>query len=336
MNDAISRPLILAMGLAFPAVHILLGIANLHRVVVIWPTIVAMGVCMALMVLTTWPAKDRGMPRRHAVFAVTGVLVMDVLVQSALPFGDHPGYAAWHCGAIQMLMVTVAIRKQIVAAWVGISIFSVLDFGGSLLHGLTVVDGLAMVLTPVMWVAISHAVSKVFARCDVQIKANEAHQRTSSARLAKEHASWISHNEWVTELERKAKPLLSKIASHAMEERDRTSCLLLQDELRDQVRGRALATASVLKSARAARARGVAVEICDDRETDLPPAVLLEASTQLITVLDRAAGGLITARALPTGNEVAVTIHASDDALPDQEFYVEIRENANGKLMCPK
>jgi hypothetical protein len=336
MNDAISRPLILAMGLAFPAAHILLGIANLHRVVAIWPALVAMGLCLALMVLATWPAEDRGMPRRHAVFAVIGVLVMDVLVQSTLPFVDHPGYAAWHCGAIQMLMVTVAIRKQIVAAWVGISMFAVLDFGGSLLHGLTPVDGLAMILTPVMWVAISHAVSKVFARCDVQIRANEASQRTSSARLAKEHASWVSHNEWVTELERKAKPLLSKIAARAIEERDRTNCLLLQDELRDQVRGRALATATVLRSARAARARGVAVEICDDRETDLPPAVLLEASTQLITVLERAAGGLITARALPPGNDVAVTIFASDDALPDQEFYVEIRETGSGTSICPK
>ncbi|MDR6508062.1 hypothetical protein [Arthrobacter oryzae] len=326
MNDAISRPLILAMGLAFPAAHILLGIANLHRVVAIWPTIAAMGICLALMVLTTWPAKDRGMPRRHAVLAVTGVLLMDLLVQITLPTAVHPGYAAWHCGAIQMLMVTVAIRKQLEAAWVGICLFAIIDLSGSMMHGLTLVDGLAMVLTPILWVAISHAVSKVFTRCDVQIRANEAHERASAARLAKEHASWISHNEWVTELERKAKPLLTKIATDAMEDPDRTSCLLLQDELRDQVRGRALATATVLRSARAARARGVVVEICDDRETDLPPAVLLEAATQLISVLDRAAGGFITARALPAGNEVAVTILASDDSLPDQEFYVEIRE----------
>lgn len=328
MNDAISRPLILAMGLAFPAAHILLGIANLHQLVVIWPTIVAMGVCLVLMVLTTLPAKDRGMPRRHAVFVVAGVLLMDLLVQSALPFGIHPGYAAWHCGAIQMLMVTVAIRKQIMAAWLGISIFAVLEYSGSMIHGLTPVDGLALVLTPMMWVAISHAVSKVFTRCDVQIRANEARERTSAARLAKEYASWISRNEWVTELERKATPLLTKIASHALDDRDRASCLLLQDELRDQVRGRVLATATVLKSARAARARGVVVEICDDREADLPPAVLLEASTQLISALDRAAGGFITARALPPGNDVAVTILASDDSLPDQDFYVEVRENA--------
>ena len=315
------------MGLAFPAAHILLGIANLNRILAIWPTIVAMGICAASMVVATWPAKDRSMPRRHAAFVVAGALLMDLLVQSALPSGTHPGYAAWHCGAIEMLMVTVAIRKQIFAAWLGISIFAVFDFTGSMVHELTPIDGLAMVVTPMMWVATSHAVNKVFDRCDVQIRANEAQEKISAARLAKDHASWIAHNEWLTELERTAKPLLTRIACRAIEDSDRTSCRLLQDELRDQVRGRALATATVLRSARAARARGVDVEICDDRGTDLPPAVLLEASAQLISVLDRAAGGFITARALPAGNEAAVTIFAYDDSLPDQEFYVEIRES---------
>jgi hypothetical protein len=225
-----------------------------------------------------------------------------------------------------MLMVTVAVRKQVAAAWFGISVFAAVDFSGSLYHSLSPVDGLAMVLTPLMWVAIASAVGIVFDRCDVQVSAFKDQEKTSAARLAQEHARWLSQNEWVSELERVAKPLLIKIAASNMDATDRTSCLLLQDELRDQVRGRALATPAVLKAARAARARGATVEICDDREADLPPAVLLEASAQLINALDRADGGVITARALPPGQGVAVTILAADELMPDQEFYLEVRE----------
>ncbi|MGO4858932.1 hypothetical protein [Arthrobacter sp. 2MCAF14] len=330
MNNAISRPLILAMGLAFPASHIVLGIFNLDMLLSPWPALLAMGICVALMVVVTMPASDRGLSRRNAVITVAGTALMDVLVQSVLPTGIHPGYAAWHCGAIQMLLVTVALRKQIGLAWLGIGIFSVLDFSGSMLHRLSPVDGLALVVTPLMWIGIAHAVSRVFGRCDVLVRNYEDQEKRSAARIAREHARWLSQNDWVTELEHATKPTLTKVATGNLDASDRADCGYLQDELRDQVRGRVLATPPVLKSARAARERGVAVEIFDDREAALPDAVQQEALAQLIGALDRAESGFVKARALPRGQEIAVTILAYDENTPDDEFYLEVREQPEG------
>ncbi|WP_437770478.1 hypothetical protein [Arthrobacter sp. KNU40] len=330
MNNAISRPLILAMGLAFPASHIVLGLFNIGMLLSPWPTLLAMGICVVLMVVVTTPASGRGMPRRNAVITVAGTALMDVLVQSVLPTGVHPGYAAWHCGAIQMLLVTVALRKQIELAWLGIGIFSVLDFAGSMIHRLTPVDGLALVVTPLMWVGIAHAVSRVFGRCDVLVRDYEDQEKRSGARIAREHARWLSQNEWVTELEHATKPTLTKIAAGDLDAADRANCGYLQDELRDQVRGRVLATRQVLASARAARERGVSVEIFDDRETALPTAVEREVLVQLVGALDRAENGFVKARALPRGQDIAVTILAYDENTPDDEFYLEVREQPEG------
>jgi hypothetical protein len=328
MNNAISRPLILAMGLVFPAAHIVMGLGNLHRLLSLWPALVAMAICLALMVLVTRPSKSREMPPRSAAVVIGGVLIMDLLVQSVLPVGMHPGYAAWHCGAIQMLIVTVALRKRIGAAWLGISLFTVLDMAGSILHGLTYLDAAVLVVTPLMWVAIAHAVNLGLTRCDELIGAYQKQEQLSAARLAEEHARWLSENEWLTELERATKPLLRKIAARTIAEAEKTNCFLLQQELRDQIRGRVLATPSVLRSASAARLRGVTVEIFDDRETGLSDALVSQATSHLVDVLDRTESGFVKARALPPGQKIAVTILAFDEAFPDQEFYLEINASA--------
>ncbi|WP_454698274.1 hypothetical protein [Arthrobacter humicola] len=250
---------------------------------------------------------------------------MELLVMGVLPSGVHPGYAAWHCGAIEMLMVTVAMRNRIGLAWLGIGLFALADFTGSMIHRLTIIDGLAMVLTPLMWVGIANAVSVVLRRCVDQAEVYSSQERESAERLARENARRLAQTEWAKDLERATAPLLKKIASGKLSSGDITECVLLEAELRDQIRGRALATPEVVRAARAARARGARVDIFDDRGADLPPAVREEASAQLITALNDARVGWIKGRALPAGSPTAVTVLAYGDT-PDDERFLEIKE----------
>lgn len=315
----------MALGLPFPAVHILLGLANLVRVTSVLPALAATGVCAALMFLVTSSGQDRTLPLVRARLAVAGVVLMELLVMAVLPFDVHPGYAAWHCGAIEMLMVTVAMRNRIGLAWLGIGLFALFDFSGSMLHGLTIVDGLAMVLTPLMWVGIAHAVSLVLRRCVDQTQVYSRQERESAARLARENARRLAQTEWAKELERATAPMLNKIKAGKLSPRDREECVLLEAELRDQIRGRALATPEVVRAARAARTRGARVDIFDDRGAELPPSVREEASAQLAAALDEASGGWVKSRALPLGSRTAVTILAYGDT-SDDESFLEIKE----------
>ncbi|WP_395398552.1 hypothetical protein ACHMXB_12065 [Arthrobacter sp. UC242_113] len=326
MDNAITRPLILALGLPFPAAHILLGLANLGTVTSIWNALAAMAICLVLMAVVTWPGKGRTLPRFHAAMAVVGVVLMDLLVMTVLPSDVHPGYAAWHCGAIEMLMVTVAMRNRVALAWLGISLFAILDFSGSMLHRLSVVDGLALVVTPLMWIGIATAVSKVLRRCVDQARTYTSQETEAAVRLAREEARRLAQTHWTRELDRLARPSLELIARGPLSEQDRQDCALLEAQLRDQIRGRALATPEVLRAARRARARGVKVDILDDRETELSTAVLSEASALLSTSLENADGGFVRGRALPSGSKTAVTILAYDESADRDEVYVEIRE----------
>lgn len=325
MDNAITRPLILALGLPFPAVHILLGLANLGRVTAILPALAATGLCVALMCLVTASGRDRTLPLVRARLAVAGVVLMELLVMAVLPSGMHPGYAAWHCGAIEMLMVTVAMRNRIGLAWLGIGVFALVDFSGSMLHRLTIVDGLAMVLTPLMWVGIANAVSVVLRRCVDQAEVFSSQERASAERLARENARRLAQTDWAKDLERATAPMLKKIASGKLSSGDVAESVLLEAQLRDQIRGRALATPEVVRAARAARARGARVDIFDDRGDELPPAVREEASAQLTAALNDATGGWIKGRALPAGSPTAVTILAYGDT-PDDERFLEIKE----------
>jgi hypothetical protein len=324
MNSAFTRTLILAVGLPFPAAHIVLGLANLHQVTVVWPVLIAMAICLGLMLLVTLQWEGNRLTPRQGLIMVAGIIVMELLVQSVLPVGKHPGYAAWQCGAIQMLMVTLAIRNQIGLAWLGIGLFVALDFTASMIHRLSAVDALAMVVPPAMWMVVATAVSLVLLRCQGQIRAYETKARESSARLAREHARTVFQDEWALDLDRSARRLLEKIASGKISDTVRTDCLLLEAQLRDQIRGRALATPEVLQAARAARKRGVRVDIFDDRGTDLPPVAFSEATAQLAGALTRAERGSVKGRALPSESEVAVTILAFDEDAPGEEFYIEI------------
>ena len=287
-----------------------------------------MAICIMVMVVVVRRGSLHQLSLGQTWMAVTGIVAMDVLVNSALPFGVHPGYAAWHCGAIQMLMLALALRHRLGYAWLGIALFSVAELLASWIHGLPVVDALALVLTPVMWVAIGSALNAMFDRSSNQILSSTERQNSIQERLATEHARQVFRTEWIGTLDKLTRPALEMILSGNLDERDRSDLKLLEAELRDGIRGRALATAEVVRAARLARTRGIKVDILDDRKTELPPAVRAQSSGQLTAILDRAQHGSVLARACPLGSAVAVTILAYDDQFPDDKLLVQISEHA--------
>ncbi len=326
MDRVISKWLVLAVAIPMPVAHVILGLANLHKVTSLWQPLAAMVLTLALVVAICWRTRGHTLPLGSALAVVAGVVIVDVLVTSVLPVGVHPGYAAWHNGAIQMLLVAMAFRNRVLLAWLGMVAFAVLDFSASMAHGLSLVDALALVLTPVMWMVIATAVHIMLGRSRSNIAAYTEQSRESATRLGREHAHRLYRDKWMLELEQSARPALEAIAAGALSAGQRQELALLEAELRDQIRGRLLATPEVVQAARAARARGVKVDLLDDRKAPLDSAVLEDAVAQLLGVLRRVESGRVRARALPAGGELAVTILAFDELVPDNEVYAEINE----------
>ena len=277
MDKVISKWLVLAVAIPMPVVLVILGVANLHKVTSLWQPLAAMVVTLALVVAICWRTREHKLPLGSALAVVTGVL----------PTGVHPGYASWQNGAIQMLLVAMAFRNRVLLAWLGMVAFAVLDFSASMAHGLSLVDALALVLTPVMWMVIATAMHVMLGRSRSNIAAYTEQSRESATRLGREHAHRLYRDTWMLELEQTTRPALEAIAAGELSTGQRQELALLEAELRDQVRGRLLATPEVVQAARAARVR---------------------------------------ARALPAGGELAVTILAFDELIPDNEVYAEINE----------
>lgn len=225
-----------------------------------------------------------------------------------------------------MLLVALTFRDRMRLAWLGMGLFAVLDLSASLALGLSVTDALALVLTPIMWMVIATAVRSVLGRSKNNIAVYSAQSQLAATKLAKEHAHGLYRKQWLLELEQATRPALEAIAGQDLTVQDRKDLALLEAELRDQIRGRALVTPEIQQATRAARKRGVKVDLLDDRKTSLPDTIAADVFTQLLDILGAAKSGTLRARALPVGESPAVTILAFDESADQNETYVEIND----------
>ncbi|MCY1556566.1 hypothetical protein D9M68_933260 [compost metagenome] len=70
------------------------------------------------------------------------------------------------------------------------------------------------------------------------------------------------------------------------------------------------------------------VQLLDDRRQDLTPRVLAAVAERVVSILNQARAGTVTARARPQGGELAVTIVASTPDNPDETTFVEFAERS--------
>lgn len=326
MEQLRTRWLVVVFATFMPIAHVIMGLANTDFVTSLWQYFLAMVICLALVTLLCWDSGKSVMPLWGAWCVVTGVLVMDFLVNSVLPVGVHPGYASWQNGAIQMLLVALTFRGRMRLAWLGMGLFSILDLSSSLAHGLSVTDSLALVLTPIMWMVIATAVQSVLGRSKNNIAVYAAQSQLAATKLARENAHGLYRKQRLLELEQASRPALEIIANQDPTQEDRHEFALLEAQLRDQIRGRALATLEIQEASRAARKRGVKVDLLDDRKRPLPDILSTAVFAELLKVLAEAQSGTVRVRALPMGELPAVTILAFDESAEQQETYLEIRD----------
>lgn len=253
-------------------------------------------------------------PARWAAAVVAAVVVSTVLMSLALPDAGDMGRATWHLGSNTWLLFFLALRRRTWWAWTGMVAMAVLTAVWAEQAGRGALPGLRMLEAHVGILLVGTLFALILRRTSARI--NELNERSlsSAADTAATEAARQVRRVRVTELADVAVPLLEQITDgQQTDDSLRQEFALTEALLRDSVRGRSLAVASVVEAASQARRRGVEVMILDDRGAAPSDG---DAMSRMVDAtvyhLDRARGGRVTVRLLPEGRPAALTIVAAD------------------------
>lgn len=319
-----ARMLTILCGL-FSSVHIVVGLLSLDKVSSPWPALAAMTLYLLATVVVLSPGPQE-LPMWRALTGVGTVILMAVLVDSVLPKVIWPGYAAWHTAASYTLLVVINLRGRVFLSWIGgvLSVVLTVIWASGAASGW--IGGVLMSIATIGWLTVATGVSRFLRNNNRLISQYAADARASVDLYAAEKALGVARTEWMDHVRRVAAPALGQICTHKHipSELQRQGYTLIEAQLRDEVRGRSLATDHVLEAAWRARKRGVTVHLIDDGGQDLSPNLVSRATDKVIAVLDQAQTGTVTVRIKPAGGATAVTIFATAYENSDEPTLVEI------------
>lgn len=255
--------------------------------------------------------------------AAIGLVLID------LP-GPPMGFALWPLGATTPIYAYSCVRGRIAVAWAGLTtmsgevcLWAFLEFGNPFGVGSLLFDYAVIIMSTFFALTIRPAAATIFA---LQERSSDEVAREAAARAALEERDAQLHR-----LDELARPLLRRIAAAAaarvavmagergsprgvagrmvddaeLTPEERAACALLEAHLRDTLRARVLVDDEVSAAVRSARSAGVEVVLLDDGGGVQWGEPLRAA---LLPHLVAADGGKVTARVLPAGRVVAMTV----------------------------
>lgn len=278
-----------------------------------WASFLAVGLVTVGGIVVTRPQPDPFALRlTHVVLAI--VVVSSVLVSYALPDEGTLGRATWHLGANTWLLWFLILRRRILLAWCGGLGMLAVTVVWAAVAGRGALAGLLLASPQVLLLAIATLFGSALRRSAARINALAQRSVDAAAAAGAVEAARRIQDQRADELAEVAVPALTAIASgEPLTEAMRRDIVHVEAQLRDSVRGRALAMPPIVEAAKRARERGVNVTLLDDRGAALSGAQMLTIMGATQRALDAARGGTVTVRLLPVGRDDLLTIVAQDD-----------------------
>lgn len=203
--------------------------------------------------------------RMRPVFAwaaLSVAIAVPLLMSAAISRDASFGYTTWHIAAVATLMAITAVRQHEILAWIGTGflIVQTLIWGGT---GSLFTAGVFGAFLLVLAAQATASLMNSSARA-----AERSLERAveSDAQTAANSAASNERQKRIQQTLREALPLLDLIVRRKgkLSTKDRFEAALKEHELRDQIRGRALLHPKLVAATRAARVRGVVVQLLDD------------------------------------------------------------------------
>jgi hypothetical protein len=264
----IALPRLLFLGLAalFSTYHLVLAVSSLSIPETAGSSIAAMILYLLATVLSLWPTRSTRMPVWLAGFDLAVCIALPILVTSQLNAASDNGYATWYVAAVGTLMTIVAVRRQPLAAWIGVGFLAaqtVLWAGPGALAGIGVIGS-------VVWVGVAVVISRALARAGRDALQFARAEREATEWQAAQEAHVMERQFRLRQTYRVAAPMLAKIIrSHGdLTEAERQECRYLEGAIRDEIRGRRLLNDDVRSQVMDARRRGVVVSLLDEGGID--------------------------------------------------------------------
>lgn len=295
----------IAVSALVAAVSVVLALVSLDGVDSPLPALVGLALFVGAAAWTAL-APGRTLPAAPTVAAVVTPLALSLIVGWPVIRG---GYTLWHLGASAFLLLLVALRGRLGAAWLGMTglVAGTLTWGALSDFGIEAAAG-----TLVRQVAIL-VIGTVFVFAIGATQRRLGSLAEERGRLAAEQAAArAADDERIARL-RWARALSSHLLE-AIAERERLDpalrleAALVEAELRDGLRARSLAAEPVTTAAREARRRGVEVVLIDDRRAELGGDCARRVRHRAATELDATSAGRAVIRVLPEGRSPLATI----------------------------
>jgi hypothetical protein len=334
----IALPRLLFLGLAalFSAYHLVLAVSSLSIPATPGSSIAAMILYLVATVLTLWPTSPTSMPAWLAGFDLAVCIALPILVTSQLPASSDNGYATWYVAAVGTLMTIVAVRRQPLAAWIGVgflAVQTVLWAGPGALAGIGVIGS-------VVWVGVAVVISRALARAGRDALQFARAEREATEWQAAQEAHVMERQFRLRQTYRVAAPMLAKIIrSHGdLTQAERQECRYLEGAIRDEIRGRRLLNDDVRAQVMDARRRGVVVSLLDeggideltDDELETVLGKLAEAirgtttSKLIVRTVARTSKTAVTVVGLQTSDDSNAHALGSEDEDDEVNLWLEI------------
>jgi hypothetical protein len=301
------RPLLVALGAGFSAYHLVLGITTLPANADPGPVITSLVVYAIVTGLSLTVGRDARMPRWLAILNVAVGLGIAQLISSTRDLLNDERYGTWYIAAVGTLLTITAVRRNLVLAWSGAGLLTLQTMtwaGAGELPRLGLIGNL-------LWIAIAHLFTRVLERATRDVRQLATAEREAVDWQAAQDAHHYERQMRVAQTSRTALPMLERIAAleGELDAADRQECRVLEQSIRDEIRGRRLLNEAVRAEVMAARRRGAFVQVLDDGGVDDIELADLDP------VLDKVAAALagvqsdrIIIRTAPKGSAKAVTV----------------------------
>lgn len=264
--------------------------------------------------VASWPGRVVPKPVAWGSAAAVGLINVAVLVMIRNTSG-WPGWSSWSAGASMLLLALLLIRQCTLEAVVGFAGLEAAVVAWVVIQGrppfLIVSFSIGHVLTFIFWFALVRWSGIATSAIKRSLKAE------SRARLDKE--LHVSANRAMAvklaDVSVRVRGTLEAIRDQELTPELSMKALLLEAELRDEIRAPYFTGTEVVAAARRARSRGVEVVLFDDRgdasrsgSTEYEERLRTRIVERAVAALDEAGAGRVVVRACPAGRPWAATI----------------------------
>jgi hypothetical protein len=305
----IPRWLVATLALAFSMYHLVVGAYGLvgyeNRGVGVAALLIYF-LCVSLSI-TAYPGLI--LPRFQGVLNIGAAVAVPSLVNSQISTDLAGSWATWYVGGIGILLAITAVRGRAFLSWLGF----IALLGHVVLWGGVGFIGASGIVGAFLYISAGQGMSRGLNRTSRQ--AQEFREQASSAAVlaAQRTVLRIERQQLFDKTLKTALPTLRSIVARAgkLNAEERSQALILEAQLRDEIRGRKLLSTNVRDAALQARARGVSVLFLDDGGLDgVFSSEVDEIHDKIATAIHSVLDGRITVRAV-RGETFKVTVVAS-------------------------